>query len=82
MQTRLIGTTDLYGPVVNIGADLFPHASDTSVDCTADALQGTSSVTVKSASGFAVGDLVVIDMTTDKANDTGAWIVTAPAGAR
>ena len=80
VQTRLVGAAELYGPVVNIGADLFPHTNDTSADCTADALQGTTSVTVKSTSGFAVGDLVVIDMTTDKANDTGAWIVAAPAG--
>ena len=79
VQTRLIGTADLYGPVVNIGADLFPHTNDTSIDCTADALQGSNSVNVGNTKGITAGDLVLIDMTVDKADDTGAWIVSAPA---
>ena len=79
VQTRLIGTADLYGPVVNIGADLFPHTNDTSIDCTSDALQGSNSVNVGNTRGITAGDLVLIDMTVDKADDTGAWIVAAPA---
>lgn len=80
VQTRLVATRDLYGPVVSIGPDLFPKTSDVAVDLTTDALQGTSTAQVKSAAGLHAGDLVLVDMTTDPANDTGAWIEKAPAG--
>jgi hypothetical protein len=80
VQTRLMADPSLYGPVVNIGPDLFPHDSDTSVNCSADAMQGDTSVTVSSASGFHEGDLVLIDITVDAADDTGAWVLDAPAG--
>jgi pectate lyase-like protein len=80
-QTQLIGTPTLYGPVINIGPDLFPHATGTSVDCTADAVKGATSVAVSSLAGFKVGDLVLVDMLTDPANDQPTWIRTAPPGA-
>ena len=79
-QTRLMANASLYGPVVNLGNNLFPHATGTSVSLTADALQGATSATVSSASGFNAGDLVIVDMLVDSADDTGAWITAAPAG--
>jgi hypothetical protein len=79
-QTRLMADSSLYGPVVNIGMNLFPHPLGTSANLTTDAMQGTNSATVSSAAGFNVGDLVLIDMVLDPADDTGAWIVNAPAG--
>ena len=79
-QTRLMAASSLYGPVVNIGLNLFPHPQTTSANLTADAIQGTNSVTVSSTTGFNVGDLVLIDMLVDPADDTGSWIVNAPAG--
>ncbi|MGA9669085.1 MAG: hypothetical protein WBQ94_07755 [Terracidiphilus sp.] len=80
LQTRLMADTSLYGPVVSIGTWLFPHPLTTSANLTADAMQGANSVPVNSVSGFRVGDLVLIDMLVDPADDTGAWIVNAPAG--
>jgi hypothetical protein len=79
-QTRLIATSSLFGPVINIGPDLFPHPTGTSVDCTADAVKGASSVAVSSVAGLKVGDLVLVDMLTDPANDQPTWIRTAPPG--
>jgi hypothetical protein len=79
-QTKLMGDPSLYGPVVNIGLNLFPHPVGTSVNFTADGIQGTTSVAVSSTAGFNVGDLVLIDMLVDPADDTGAWILTAPSG--
>lgn len=79
-QTRLIGTASLVGPIVNIGPDLFPGPAASSADCTADAMQGATSVAVSSASAFHVGDLVLVDVTVDPADDTGAWILSAPTG--
>ncbi len=81
VQTRLMADPSLYGPVVNIGPDLFPHNSDTSVNCSADAMQGDTSVTVSSASGFHEGDLVLIDITVDAADDTGTGFSTHRQGA-
>jgi hypothetical protein len=80
MQTRLLGTSSLFGPVINIGPDLFPHATGTSVSCTGDAVKGASSVAVASVTGFNAGDLVLVDMLTDPANDQPTWIRTAPPG--
>jgi len=79
-QTRLIADSSLYGPVVNVGLNLFPHPSTTTVNLTADAMQGTNSATVASTGGFSVGDLVTVDILVDPADDTGAWIINAPAG--
>jgi hypothetical protein len=79
-QTRLLADASLYGPVVNIGPDLFPKTDGKSVNLTADALQGTSSVNVSDTAGFKVGDLVLVDIVVDPADDTGAWLTNAPAG--
>lgn len=79
-QTRLIADPSLYGPVVNIGLNLFPHPTGASVNLTADAMQGTNSATVTSTTGFNVGDLITVDILVDPADDTGAWIIDAPAG--
>ncbi|HWA75720.1 MAG TPA: hypothetical protein VG937_25465 [Polyangiaceae bacterium] len=79
-QTRLIADPTLYGPVVNIGLDLFPHAEGANEACTSDAIQGTKSVTVANAKRFKVGDLVMIDMLIEAKNDTGKWLLDAPAG--
>jgi len=79
-QTRLIADPSLYGPVVNLGLNLFPHPNSTSVELTADAMQGTSSATVASSADFHVGDLVTVDMLVNPADDTGAFITKAPAG--
>ena len=79
-QTRLIADPSLYGPVVNLGLNLFPHPNPASVDLTADAMQGTTSATVASSAGFHVGDLVTVDMLVNPADDTGAFVTKAPAG--
>ena len=79
-QTRLMADPSLYGPVVSIGLNLFPHPTGASVSLTADALQGTNTATVSSTSGFKAGDLVTVDMLVDPADDTGTWIVNAPTG--
>jgi hypothetical protein len=79
-QTRLLAHPALYGPVVNIGPDLFPHPTGPSVNVSEDALQGSKSVKVNSVSAFKVGDLVQIDITGDAANDTGKWLLDAPNG--
>ncbi len=80
-QTRLVAEPSLYGPVVNMGFDLFPHPTGASTELREDAIQGADSVTVASAERFHVGDLVVVDMTSDPKNDQHDWIVKAPAGA-
>jgi hypothetical protein len=79
-QTRLVADPALYGPVVNLGPDLFPHATGTSVALSEDALQGSKSVKVKSTKAFAVGDLVLMDVSIDPANDQGKWLLDAPSG--
>jgi hypothetical protein len=80
VQTRLLADASLYGPVVNIGPDLFPKTDGKSVDLTADALQGSSSVGVSDTAAYHVGDLVLVDMLVDPADDTGAWLTDAPTG--
>ena len=79
-QTRLMADASLYGPVVAIGPSIYPNLDGPSTNCTTDATQGTNSVSVSSTTGLNVGDLVVIDITVDPADDTGAWILDAPAG--
>ncbi len=79
-QTRLMADASLYGPVVAIGPSIYPNLDGPSTNCTTDATQGTNSVSVSSTTGLNVGDLVVIDITVDAADDTGAWILNAPAG--
>ena len=79
-QTRLVAEPSLYGPVINIGLDLFPHLEGANARCTSDALQGTKSVTVSDAKRFKVGDLVLMDMLIDPKNDTGKWVLDAPPG--
>jgi hypothetical protein len=79
-QTRLMAEAALFGPVVNIGPDLFPHAAGPSSAFTEDGLQGTDSIAVASAQRFKVGDLVVVDMTGDPKNDRPGWVLDAPSG--
>lgn len=52
--------TDPY-PVVVIGTGLGGTYTQTSTNLTADALQGAMSITVASASGFSVGQSVILD---------------------
>jgi GH18 family chitinase len=80
LQTRLMGDPSLVGPVVNMGIGLWPHPLTTSANLTADAMQGANSVTVDSTTGFNKGDLVILDIVVDPADDTGAWIINAPTG--
>jgi len=62
-QTRLTKTTTTANPLILIGERWLQEAG--SVDLTADAPKGANSVQVKSAAGFSVGQLVVVDETTD-----------------
>jgi len=62
-QTRLTKTTTTANPLILIGERWLQEAE--SVDLTADAPKGANSVQVKSAAGFSVGQLVVVDETTD-----------------
>src|SRR6185436_9174809 len=62
-QTRLTKTTTTANPLILIGERWLQEAG--SVDLTADAPKGATSVQVKSTAGFSVGQLVVVDETTD-----------------
>ena len=62
--TRLTKTTATANPLILIGERWLQEAG--SVDLTADAPKGATSVRVTSAGGFAAGQLVVLDETTDE----------------
>jgi hypothetical protein len=61
--TRLVKTDDEATPVVVIGARFRDEAA--SVDLTADAPKGATTVQVSSGAGFAKGQLVLVDERTD-----------------
>ena len=61
--TRLAATGNNH-PLIVIGRSLWPHPAD-SVNLTATGDKGATSVRVASSAGFAVGQLVYIDETTD-----------------
>jgi hypothetical protein len=66
-STTLTGLTSKQFHLIQIGNSPWPHYSVGSTNLTVDAHKGDFSVTVASASGFAVGQLVLIDELTDPA---------------
>jgi len=60
-----------YSPILLVGPSRFPHVNDSSaVNLTANGVKGATSITVASASGFASGQIVLLDA--DDYN-AGAW---------
>jgi hypothetical protein len=68
--TRLVATGNEH-PVVVIGASLHPHPGVGAVDLSETGQKGAESIQVANASGFAVGQFVYLDETTD--NQRSQW---------